>query len=241
MVALAEAYFDDSGAPDEPFPMCLGGYVFKPGMANALAPEWKAMLDLRGLDYFRMSECAHGEGQFARLSAHERDEVAREAIALTIKYADRGVAISIDAEVAADMRGGSIWGNTYSFLCGQTVFAIQQWAHQIGFDGDVAYFFESGTKGYAQAIEALGLIQQSDGERKYRIGSVALVDKKKSAAVQCADLIAWHWLQQNKRWAAGKSGRRADFKALSNGVFVQANHYDRAALEFLQAMRAQQA
>ena len=98
VVALAEAYFDESGMDQSQF-LCVAGYIFTKENAVELSGEWRAMLDTWQLPFFRMVDCAHGNGHFKRLSPPERDAVARHAILLTKRYAARGIAVSMDRAV----------------------------------------------------------------------------------------------------------------------------------------------
>ena len=60
--------------------LCVAGLIFKKSEAIKLGHEWAKVLRWKKLPYFHMVECAHGNGEFAKLSKDERIEVARRMV-----------------------------------------------------------------------------------------------------------------------------------------------------------------
>jgi hypothetical protein len=57
-MAVMEAYFDESGTHEgSPF-VCVAGYLFEKGIANALDVSWRAMLQEKSLLFF-VCQIAH--------------------------------------------------------------------------------------------------------------------------------------------------------------------------------------
>ncbi len=69
MVALVEMYADESESGGV---LAVAAYVYTKEQAFALQQEWTPLLTEYGLPYFRMSECAHGNGVFAKFNKHQR-------------------------------------------------------------------------------------------------------------------------------------------------------------------------
>jgi hypothetical protein len=134
-LAFAHAYFDESGTGDDSPFLCVAGYVFANENALAIEPEWKAMLGRYGLPYFHMSECNQHSGIYAHLTEAQCIQAATEAIALTKKYAARGVAISFDNKAFDALPPQPIWTDRYSFLCSQVMYGVVKWADATGYTG----------------------------------------------------------------------------------------------------------
>ena len=81
VVNLVEAYFDESGSHSGSPVLCVAGYLLDSENAKPLTKEWTDVLAPKGLTHFRMVDCAHGAGEFAKLSRDERIAVAKALIA----------------------------------------------------------------------------------------------------------------------------------------------------------------
>src|SRR5437660_1097462 len=86
-----QAFFDESGSHSGAPILCLAGYIFRKSEAIKLGHEWRKVLRRKGLPYFRMSECAHGNGPFANLTKPERIEVATRMIDIIKSRAVHGL------------------------------------------------------------------------------------------------------------------------------------------------------
>jgi hypothetical protein len=232
VLAFAHAYFDESGTGDDSAYLCVAGYVFTKENALAIEPEWNAMLAYYGLPYFHMAECNQHDGIYAHLDEKACIAAATEAIALTKKYASQGIAISFDKKVFDALPPQPIWTDRYSFLCSNVMFGVLRWAEVTGFAGDVSYFYESGAKGWGDALQAMRAIRSTsefprDG---LRFKAVTSVSKRDAIPLQCADLLVWNWHKQVGREARGIKNVRGDFKSLL-GLKCDLRHYDQAAID----------
>ncbi len=232
VLALAHAYFDESGTDDGLPILCVAGYIFTEENAVAIEAPWRKMLEKYRLPYFHMTECNQHSGIYAHLTEQECIEAASEAIELTKAYALRGIAISIEKSVFSSLPAQSLWNTPYSLLCSNVMFGVVAWAKDAGFNGDVAYFYESGAKGWTQALEAMMRIKhESKAPREgLRFSTVTLASKSKAIPLQCADLLAWNWYKQMGREARGIMRYRGDFKSLKQ-LKCDIHHYDKAAID----------
>lgn len=236
---LSEAYFDASGTHGAAKDLCLAGYIFRKDAAIAFDEDWRRMLGKFGLPYFHMKECAHAEGVFKNLGHEGCDLAAREAIDLIKRHCSQGVAFSVDKSIGAELRKGSMWKNEYAFIVGQVFFAIRDWALADESRSEIACLFENGDDGRGQAVKAAQLIlKQTDFRSTCRISSFAWADKNKETPLQAADMLAWHVNLSLTKRRNGTFKKRADFKSLLEIPMVY-HHWDRSAVDFLKAMRAQ--
>ncbi|OOG43854.1 DUF3800 domain-containing protein [Polaromonas sp. A23] len=231
MVAMVEAYFDESGTGDESPFLCVAGYIFTKENAAALDSMWREMLNRYELPYFHMSECAHGVGIYKHLTRQQCIDAATEAIELIKRYASRGIAISLDKSAYPFIPKNGIWNSPYSFLCGQAFYGVRNWANETRFAGDASYFFESGAEDWAQAAKSIEKVMSETVPRNdFRFHTYSSIGKTEATPVQCADLLAWHWFTHNKRILRGETKARADFKSLI-GLEIDPHHYDKEAIE----------
>lgn len=231
-MAAAEAYFDESGTGDEWPYICVAGYIFTLEAREALKMAWQQLLDRYALPYFHMTDCAHGHGPFRQLSRDQRIAAQTEAIDLIGRFASKGIALSIDKDAFDDLPPDGLWTSPYSFLCGQVVFGVQRWAKETGHTEGVHYFYEHGADGWGAASRDLArFVGPHEGPRRdVQYLTHAHVHKRESAAVQCADILAWHWHTHNRRRREGNRKRRADFQALLRACRVDPHHYDRDSI-----------
>lgn len=216
LVSMIEAYFDESGSGQGSGFFCVAGYVFDKVRCQKLDHDWKASLDPFGLPYFRMSSCAHGNKPFDKLSAQQRDHVAREIIGHIQNHAICGFSTSISLEILDrhSKDDSDPFGSAYTLLCYMTLLGVKQWADDAGFGGEIAYFFEAGDQFESQANKLMKDIFVLPEERQaFRYSAHAFVDKRKVRPVQAADVLAWHMVTDCRRKAEGL-GKRADFKEL---------------------------
>lgn len=215
-MALIHAYFDESGSDQEDRFFCVAGYIFEKNPCLQLDWEWRALLDGFGLEFFRMSDCAHGNGPFAKLTKQERDRAARTAIGSITRHAKVGVCTAISEALVLRLEKDPVdpLASAYSLLCYLSLLGVKQWADEADFSGRIAYFFEAGHRFQAQANALMQDVFRLPEEREaFRYASHTFVDKRLCRPVQTADILAWHMATDRKRQSGGK-GKRADFVEL---------------------------
>lgn len=237
-MAKAFAYFDESGTDANSTVLCVAGYIFLERNIGPFEAAWKLMLEKYHLPFFHMVDCAHGTGAFKALTTQQRIEAQKEAICLTKKHASKGIALSIDKAAFPKVSAGSskLWTTPYTFLCGQVLYGVRDWANETGFDGEIEYVFESGAAGEGRAIEEAtdALLTTEETRQIFRYGRHVRSRKTAAVQLQSADLLAWHWFTHNRRVREGQ-GTRADFKSLI-GLKIDPHHYDAEAIDYWHAV-----
>jgi hypothetical protein len=216
LVAFLECYFDESGSHGGSPVLCLAGYIFEKEHCKALDLGWKQVLDQFRLPYFRMSACAHKQRPFDHLSRDETIEVEKAMIALVNEHALIGLAVAVNENDYAHFFGpNNPAGGPYSFCCWQILAGIQSWISKNNFEGEISFFYEAGHASQSEANRIMGRIFSHPHLRaRYHYASHTFADKRKLRPLQAADLLAWQWNTQMKRWLDKNPVQRADFKAL---------------------------
>jgi len=201
VVQLVEAYFDESGSHEGSPVLCVAGYTIEKDACVRLDAQWGLMLEEFKLPFFRMSACAHGTKPFDVLSKDERIDVATKAIELIRREISLGVAVTVEPTVYEKIIPAlSEFGSAYSFCAHACLAGVKVWAKQSNYNGDIAYFFESGHKSQAEANGIMdNIFRIPELRRQHRYVAHSFVDKVKVRPVQAADLIAWHWHKDHKR------------------------------------------
>jgi len=234
---LVECYFDESESVD-PSVLCVAGYLYEKAACAALDAAWKIVLDDHHIAYFRMVECAHKNREFNGRSADECDVVARKMIALIKKYAVQGYAVSFNLNLANFLPSAKDIGlsivSPYSLCCYFCLNAVNQWAKDNGYQGKLAYFFESGHANHAESNRIMNAIFSNAWSRDfYRYSAHAFVDKKEVRPVQSADILAWQWRKNLKDRLSGIMKPRKDLLSLQE-IPHNVMHFDESTLrEFL--------
>jgi hypothetical protein len=229
-----QAYFDESASHDGAPVLCIAGLIFKKSEANKLGREWRKVLHWKNLPYFRMVECAHGNGPFANLSKPERVEVATRMIEIIKRHAVQAIAITVDNRDFTDVmaeypRAGRLYKAAYAFCTHSVLIGVRTWIYANPKVAQMAYFFEDGHASAGQAKLIMDdLFSYPEKCEVYRYAGYGFVPKQKSYAVQAADLLAWQWYKDKKNQAEGRA-RRKDCASLLQ-LHHNAVHLDRAGL-----------
>lgn len=216
-MAFLECYFDESGTHAGSQALCVAGYLFEREACKALDLGWKKILDDYRLPFFHMTDCAHNTPPFDHLSRDECIEAEKAAIALINEHALLGLAIVVNENDYKAMFGdNSPGGSPYAYCCWQILAGIRVWIKQTNFEGEIAYFFEAGhdSEGEADALMKR-IFKNPELRANYRYAAHSFVDKVKVRPVQTADILAWQWATQMKRWLKDDHRMRLDFQALA--------------------------
>ncbi len=229
-MALAYAYFDESGTDAKSPDLVVAGYIFLDENVAPFEAEWKAMLEKYGLPFFHAVECMHGKGAFKHLTRKEQTAAQTEAIEIIKKYGAKGIALSIDKAVFPAIGLPALWSTPYTFLCGQVLYGVRNWADAVGFHVEVEYVYEAGADGQSKAgKETAHALLNEESLPVFRYGKHRHAAKTEDVGLQTADLLAWHWFTHNRRIKEGK-GKRKDFQNLK-GLRVDFHHYDEPAIK----------
>ncbi len=222
----AEAYFDESGTHSGSPIMCVAGYLFSPEQCRRFDQEWAEVLEEFSLRYFRMSECAHGTGEF-KGRREICDPVARRMIGIIKRRAERGIVTSISEKYFNEHVSDALQlttGPAYSWCIRWALGLVRDWIDKYNFEGTISYFFESGHQHQSITNQILdrNFGHDSQAKKSFRYGSHSFAGKVPSEAseavlrpLQAADLLAWQYRNQKIREASGKRHHRLDLSSLT--------------------------
>lgn len=234
-MAIARAFFDESGTHDGEKNLCVAGYVFEGGADEQFDSAWREMLAKYGLAYHHMREFgSQGEGVYQHLSWEDRESSRQEAIAIIRRYASCGFAFSIEKASLAEIVKDSPWTNGYAFLANQAFYGVEQLLRGRE-QGLVNFIYEAGAEGWD---EALRVFNEAKGdpelEQWLRLGTFESAGKADATQLQAADLLSWSWLRERRRVDNGeKLGRHEEFRRLMN-LPIEPHHWDAEAGEAIQ-------
>lgn len=216
IIVLAEVYVDESNSHDQEETLCLAAYIFLPKKAKRFSKELTKVLRKRGLPYFHMVDCAHGNPPFD-IGKEECISVEKNVIRLTKNLTEKGIAISLDKatfESAAPKSLTENFGGQYTYCLIQLIIQVLFWAEDTGFQGKFAYFFEAGHKSQSEANGVLDkMFQFPEVAAKFRYASHSFGGKQDFIPVQAADLLAWLFANHLEKLKQAKLPRK-DFVAL---------------------------
>jgi hypothetical protein len=212
------AYFDESGSHSGSLVLCIAGYLIEAHRAARLTRSWRAALAAKRLPYFRMSECAHGNGPFANLTRLERIQLSARMIEIIKRDTIQGLAVTVnEAEFRAYMLQHSLIGSSYSFAAHVILAGVSSWIEANQLTGSVRYFFEAGHASQGEASAIMTILFHNHGARiRHRYAGHDFVEKETTPAVQAADLLAWQWYTDRRHQAEGKPRRKDCASLLSH-------------------------
>jgi len=219
VMALAEAYFDESGTDEKSTLICVAGYVLEEPHVRAFAQDWREVLDWKGynLPYFRMSECAPEppSGAFKGIPIADRIQIVARLIGVIKKHTNHGIAITVSPqEYDKFMPKHPLLGTAYSFCTSAVMNALGSWSRATNYTGKIAYFFEAGHSSQPEANALMNLAVEDEKLRDMmRYSGHAFLLKEESAGTQAADLLAWLWRKDVKDKPTGRR-RRKDCESL---------------------------
>ncbi len=199
MIEAIENAFDESGSHAGSRVLCVAGYIIDKEQVGPMEAEWHAVLNWKSLehplDYFRMSECAHGNGQFKGISRPHRINVETQMIGIIKRRTVQGLAVSvIPEEFEANLPKHPLTGSAYTFSANVLLAGVSRWIDTKPQVKRAAYFFEAGHESQPEANAIMTLLFKNKAAReRHRYAGHAFVDKEQSPACQAADLLAWQW------------------------------------------------
>jgi hypothetical protein len=186
VVALWEAYFDESGDDGRTTEFVVGGYIMTSARAKTMDAGWRDMLRRYGIEAFHMVDCAHGSEEFAGWPKECRISIAAEAIALINLFTSDGVCFltnSTKMKIPHDL---------YSLCSANILMSIAQYVESKEKDGRVSLFFESGHSSQKTAKAEFDNVIENFSNEVLRNSTVTFAPKKRTPLLQAADLLCWH-------------------------------------------------
>lgn len=233
---FAEFFLDESETGGGRW-LCVAGWIFSKEGSEALHEEWSALLCQYRLPYFHMGPCAHGNEPFKRFKRPERDQIQRRFFEVLTRRALVGFCATFDMTLARycptaiDRHGSRFHVTPYTLCCYWAFLLARNWANYTKYPGKIAYFFEAGHASQPQANRMMGEVFSNPKLREIlRYGGHGFVEKNKSSAVQCADILAWQWGKNWKDRANGILKPRADLLALLRVIPCATIHFNEDVL-----------
>ena len=219
-MSTVEAYFNDSGShPTSPV-VCVAGYIFDKEQAIKFDREWRAVLNIYHLPFFRMSSFAHGSEPFDNLSPHERATLEGNLIAVINKWMSFGVAITVEPEILTRVLpgDGDSAESPFSYCARFVLTGARRWIDEKKVTGECAYIFESGHRSHDEANDIMNRVYLDARQRKaYRYLSHTFIGKNLATPLQAADVLAWYWYADHRSKTRGDAAPRAGARALFEG------------------------
>jgi hypothetical protein len=121
----------------------------------------------------------------------------------------------------------------YAICCYWCLMYARIWANRNNYQGDIAYFFESGHASQGEANRIMNDIFLVDELRSfYRYASHTFADKRKVLPLQTGDILAWQWRKNVKERIAGNMKPRADLLSLLEKEHLTTHFGESMLLDF---------
>ena len=213
-VALMNAYFDES--MDDGI-MIVAGVMLRKSKAEALDQKWKKMMGAQApsAPYFHMVDVASAGGAFKPLGLEKCDVLARTAIRHVIEEVEVFTAISLRVEDFYAQPSPLVdIQDPYTFACWFSLMGMNHYMDKHDPGGQIEFIFEAGANNQGASKAMMdGLFKNEVQRESYRYLSHGFYPKERFRLLQCADMLAWQWLQDRKRREDGRP-RRKDFEEI---------------------------
>jgi hypothetical protein len=214
---LSEVYFDESGTHDGSPMMTMAGYLFKKEQARLFSRDWAKCLKRLGLPAAHMTDCATGNGDYASMSMEQRI-LSEKLLIENIKHRSVfGFSVAVEPQLYDEIIGPFAAAMpAYSYILMLAVAALRHWTETTGYEGRIAYFFESGHRHAREANQYMNMIGEYGPEVVdfMHYYTHAFLDKRNALPLQAADMLAWLHRNHLMRVREGRTKPRADFLAL---------------------------
>jgi hypothetical protein len=193
---VLEAYFDETGTHSDSPSMCVAGYLFTVEKAKRFQERWGSLLRQAGLEYFRMSECANGAGQFRGCPPNHRRAIEKELIKAIQDHVTHGVAVWVSRDEFRAMAPPwwqQYYGGPYTACLMQCVVMVIIWAKKTQHVGPISYLFEAGDANAGEAGQHMRkTAAQADQSAAAHYAGHQFVPKKLARQFDAADALAWN-------------------------------------------------
>jgi Protein of unknown function (DUF3800) len=190
LVAVLEAYIDESGREQQSQVFGVSGYAFYPGMAAKFVDAWEPLWGGRS---FHMKDFIALQGVFKGMKREEQSRLIVEAVKVINSHIRFGVCISCYLDEVRELAPRWIrgFGHAYS-ICAHLVLCQMG---EIARKGEnISYIFEDGHPDCGEADDFISGARRSYAYRKlYHYRSHAFVLKSDAVPLQAADMLAWEW------------------------------------------------
>jgi hypothetical protein len=193
--------------------MCVAAALFEAFPYDLFLHEWQPILDEWGAPAFHATDFYPGGGKYfwrkrkgeqhpepERAARYERH--CREIPQIIARHVRQLFIITIrpsEYEAIAPATWRARFGGPHRVVAQMMVAKCGWWADKTGYDGEIAYFYETGDDEGAQVEDALDKLWDDPVKRKHgRMAATPIgVPKGRARGLEVADFLAWHW---NKWW-----------------------------------------
>lgn len=209
-LAFVELYLDESEILEHNL-LCVAGYIFRKERCIELEKAWPSVL--RGLPYFRSTDCAHRTGPFEGMTDTECDAVQRRAFDVLKQHVDYGIAVTFDLRYRHLCPDSIPLGlkqvTPYTMCLHFCVQSAWKWMEDNQFDGEMAYFFEAGHPSQSESNALMNeMFKKSVLRKDFRYAAHSFIKKDHCGAIQCADILAWQTCTAAKKRALNEPYRK---------------------------------
>lgn len=197
LVFALEGYFDESGTGHPARAMSVAGYISTHERWERFERAWADALRAYAINFFHMSPFMAGppREQFSRWPLRKRWPRLQRLVSLINRHVLVSVGVVVlraDYDAVFVTQQERRRDGLYKLIAMHCMYTVVQWLREIGQRGEVSYVFESGARGAGALQRAFVEAQRVPAFRdKYRLGTFAFDDKRRIAALQAADIVAW--------------------------------------------------
>jgi Protein of unknown function (DUF3800) len=188
IIAVLDAFVDESGTHDSAPVVCSAGYLFDPAKAEAFSDKWKPFLKSKEIEVF------HANEHFRR---PDGEEIFSFLIGLIVETAEIGFLRFAQRDALDSIKTSpgiqQFIGSPYSLCTLSCMHEMGQFANEK--QESVLYFVENGNE-YAGELRHFMDTIKHDAELRSRFAMEDGSDthsKKSVIQLQCADLLAWEF------------------------------------------------
>jgi hypothetical protein len=197
-------YGDESGTHGKG-DYVVSGYVAHKTTWEFFAHEWNKALHAaspRRVDFLKMSQCHHHDGQFAGWSDDDAILKLRHALSVLCVFLEKGSIGEFTSYISWDDYNQRVNGECKKFFDNPYYFDLMLITKRAAeflklkspdFKGKINFVFDQGNVAEAKAPVHFQKIRDfADPEIAKYIGPISFADDKDEPGLQAADVIAWH-------------------------------------------------
>ncbi len=218
-------YGDDSGNHGKG-PFVVAGYLGLTSDWFYMERDWEKVLEEPpAIDYFKMGECYHLEGQFEKISKPERDEKLHKLVDVVCRYNERLTEVSsmVTWEDYRSAIGDGAFKeefyNPYFFCLHGVTSQVAKILQSEKSNEIVHYTFDHQSNLEHHSAAQYYLIRtQAPKEFTRHMGGISHEDDKQFKPLQIADLIAWHVRRDFAKPKQDAGKQRPELTKLRQGI-----------------------
>ncbi|MBI4608672.1 MAG: DUF3800 domain-containing protein [Candidatus Rokubacteria bacterium] len=224
VATILTAYFDESGTHAGAKAVSVAGYVSTVKAWESFEREWRESLAIYNIDHFHMTDFVAGQGQFTNWPKQKKRSRLRKLIDAANRHALAAIGIVIPANLYQRLseQDRAVCDSPYRIAAMQCCAEIRRWLETFDSNAEVAYVFEAGAKGAGKVAEFFRAAMDEKAAKEHlRILSFKFEDKKRSAPLQAADILAWELYRNvpSIRGMDSRAPRIKDYNRLRRAKF----------------------